>query len=184
MGRYRARDLLSVPGLLSLSRLPLAALFPAVVDHPLAAISVLAVTGLTDVADGWYARRFGRATPTGAVVDPLTDKLFVGTVAVTFLLTGRFDLLQLLLLTTREIGELPLLGWWTVSRSQRRRRAARPRPNLPGKLATTLQFITIVSVLLRYRYSDLLLIATAMTGSWAAALYWIRHLSAARAETA
>ena len=182
MGRYRARDLLSVPGLLSLARLPLAALFPVVVDHPPAAIAVLALTGLTDMADGWYARRFGQATPTGAVVDPLTDKCFVGTVAVSFLLTGRFDFLQLLLLTMREIGELPLLGWWTVSRSQRRRRTDLPRPNLPGKVATTLQFITIVSVLLRYQHSDLLLIATAMTGSWAAALYWIRYLFASRAE--
>ena len=32
IGRYRARDLLRVPSLLSLSRLPLAACFPFVVD--------------------------------------------------------------------------------------------------------------------------------------------------------
>jgi len=182
MGRYRLQDLFSVPGLLSLSRLPLAALFPFVVDEPPVAFSLLVVAGLTDVLDGWYARRFGKATPTGAVIDPLTDKLFVGVVVLTFLLTGRFGLRELLLLSTREIGEFPLVFWWAASRAQRRRKADQPRPNLPGKLSTAMQFIAIGSVLLKYGHSDLLLIAAAAVGSCAAAFYWIRELSAARAE--
>jgi cardiolipin synthase len=180
MGRYRARDLLSVPGLISLARLPLATLFPVVVENPPAAIAALVATGLTDVLDGWYARRFGQATPTGAVLDPLTDKVFMGVVVVTFLLTGRFGLSEVVLLAARDIGELPLIFWWAFSRSQRRRKAGEPRPNLLGKLSTTLQFFTIGAVIIGYEHIELMLFATAATGVCAAALYWARELPAAR----
>ena len=182
MGRYRARDLWLTPGLLSLARLPFAALFPFLVDNPPAAFALLIATGVTDVVDGWYARRFGQATPTGAVLDPLADKCFVAVVIVTFLVTGRFGAVQLLMLSAREIGELPLVVWWAFSRSQRRRRASEPGANISGKLSTATQFVTIGAVILGYRYSDLLLWAAAATGLWAAVLYWFRELSAARAD--
>jgi phosphatidylglycerophosphate synthase len=80
MGAYRARDLLRVPSLLSLARLPLAAAFVLLVDRPPVLVLVLVAAGVTDVLDGWYARRFDQVTATGAVVDPITDKLFVLTV--------------------------------------------------------------------------------------------------------
>jgi cardiolipin synthase len=180
MGRYRARDLLSVPGLLSLTRLPLAALFWLEADDPPAALSILLATGLTDVLDGWYARRFGQVTPTGTVLDPLTDKIFVAVVVVTFLLTGRFGVVELLLLSARDIGELPLLFWWAASPSQLRRMVREPRPILLGKLSTTLQFVAIAGVILGYEHIELLLVVTAATGVCAAALYWARALRAAR----
>ena len=71
---YRARDLLLVPGLLSLARVPLACVFPFVIGWPLIALAVLLVAGFTDVADGWYARRFDQATSTGAVGAPRPAK--------------------------------------------------------------------------------------------------------------
>jgi CDP-diacylglycerol--glycerol-3-phosphate 3-phosphatidyltransferase/cardiolipin synthase len=70
MGLYRARDLVRVPGLLTLMRVPLAAAFPFVLGRPLVALGVLAAAGLSDVLDGWYARRFGQVTPTGTALDP------------------------------------------------------------------------------------------------------------------
>ena len=75
-GRFGARDLLPVPGLLSLARLPLAAAFPLVVSRPPAACAVPAAAACTDVLDGWWARRFGQVTATGAALDPLTDRTF------------------------------------------------------------------------------------------------------------
>ena len=41
--------------------------------------SVVLVVGawITDVCDGWIARRYGLQTNFGAILDPLTDKIFV-----------------------------------------------------------------------------------------------------------
>ena len=91
MGRYDLRDLVRIPGLLSLSRVPLAVVFSFVVGRPVLALGVLVGAGLTDVLDGWYARRFGQVTATGAALDPITDKLFVLTVAITLVVTGQLS---------------------------------------------------------------------------------------------
>ena len=57
--RYQFKDLLLAPAWLSWLRLPLAACFVAFVDRPLVAVSVLMAAGLSDVLDGWVARRCG-----------------------------------------------------------------------------------------------------------------------------
>lgn len=36
---------------------------------------ILAVSGLTDVADGYIARHFNQVTPLGRFLDPVADKL-------------------------------------------------------------------------------------------------------------
>jgi cardiolipin synthase len=99
--RYRASDLLLPPAWLSLSRVLLAACFPLVVDVPLVALAVLILAGVSDVLDGWVARRYGLVTATGAALDPITDKLFVLTVAVTLVSSGHLSLGEVLLLSTR-----------------------------------------------------------------------------------
>jgi cardiolipin synthase (CMP-forming) len=176
MGLYRARDLVRVPGLLTLSRLPLAAAFPLLLAHPLAALGVLAGAGLSDVLDGWIARRSGQVTPTGAALDPVTDKIFVTTVAVSLVVGGYLSILDVVLLSTREIGEIPLVVWLTANREARSRRAEQPMANLPGKLATALQFGTATAALLRMPHLGWLIDATAGVGVLAAVSYWAREM--------
>jgi len=175
-GRYRWRDVLRAPGLLSLSRVPLAFAFPFVFDETAWALAVLVVAGVSDVLDGAVARRFGQVTPTGAALDPITDKLFVLTVAVTLVRSGHFTLLSVLLLSTRELLELPLVVWFAASPSARRARAGKPSANAFGKLATALQFAAVVSTLLRWSVADLCIGATAVVGVLAALSYWLRAL--------
>ena len=177
MGLYRARDLVRVPGLLSLSRVPLAAAFPFVLGRPLVALGVLAAAGLSDVLDGWYARRFGQVTPTGTALDPVTDKLFVTTVAVSLVVGGYFSVLDVVLLSAREIGELPLVVWLAFNHDARSRRADHPSANLPGKLATALQFGTATAALFHMPHLAWLIDGTAAVGVLAATSYWIRERS-------
>jgi cardiolipin synthase len=176
MGLYRARDLVRVPGLLSLSRLPLAALFPFALHRPLLALAILAIAGISDVLDGWYARRFGQVTATGTALDPITDKLFVMTVAVSLVLAGTFSILDVVLLSTREIGEVPLVVWLATSPCARARRTDHPSANWPGKLATALQFGTAAAALFRMPHLDWLIDAAAVVGVLAAASYWAREI--------
>ena len=140
--QYRLRDLLIAPAWLSLSRVPLAASFALLVDVPLAAFTVLVLAGLSDVLDGCIARRYGLMTATGAVLDPVTDKLFVLTVAVTLVVSGHFSLVAVLLLSTRELGELPLVAWLALSSSVRAARVEQAC-QCSGQAGTVLQFVTV-----------------------------------------
>ncbi len=184
MGVYRVRDLLRVPGLLSLSRIPLAVAFPLVAERPAIALAVLVAAGLSDVLDGWYARRFGQVTATGAAIDPTTDKVFVLTVAITLVLLGRLSGVEVLLLSARELGELPLVLWIASSRRARTQRAAHPSANALGKLATVSQFAAATTALFRlHRETRCLVIATSFLGVVAAANYWLRAFREARADS-
>lgn len=174
---YRARHLLLVPGLISLARVPLAVAFPFVVERPVIAFAVLMAAGLTDVLDGWLARRFGWVTPTGAMVDGLTDKIFVATVAVTLIVAGNVSLLTVAALSTREIGELPLVLWLVLSPKARARRG-HPKANVLGKVATLCQFVTVSWVLLRAPDIVWWVGLTAVAGAVAAIGYWARALRA------
>ena len=172
---------MGVPGLLSLSRVPLAAAFPLVLGRPFVALALLAAAGVSDIADGWYARRFGQVTPTGTALDPVTDKLFVTTVAVSLVVGGYFSVLDVVLLSTREIGELPLVLWLALDRAARTRRVEHPSANVPGKLATMLQFGTATAALFRMPHLAWLIDGTAVVGVLAAVSYWVREMRAVRA---
>ena len=71
--------LLNVPNLLSLARVPLAAVLFALVVYEawLAGLVVFAVACATDWLDGWWARRYGPLTLVGRALDPLCDKVLV-----------------------------------------------------------------------------------------------------------
>ncbi len=51
-------------------------------DKIFPAAAVLVVSGITDLLDGWIARRFNQFTELGQMLDPLSDKLTQGAVAV------------------------------------------------------------------------------------------------------
>ena len=180
MGRYNARDLLNAPTLLSLARIPLAAVFPHTIDQPPLSLVVLGAAAFSDVLDGFVARRFGLATPTGAVVDGVTDKLFAASVLVTLVVADRLTLIDVALLGTREIIELPFVVWLAVSPAARSRKIEE-RANVFGKTATTLQFATVVAVLGRSELRAVGLWMTAAVGVAAGISYWMRACAASRA---
>lgn len=71
---------INVPNLLSLSRLPLAVVLCVCIDAGAwaAALVVFLIAAFTDWLDGWWARRYGPLTDIGRALDPLTDKVLVG----------------------------------------------------------------------------------------------------------
>ncbi|HET9958690.1 MAG TPA: CDP-alcohol phosphatidyltransferase family protein [Polyangiaceae bacterium] len=180
MGAYRAKDLLLWPNLVSFTRLPLAYAFVEHVRETSTALVILAVSGFTDVLDGFLARRLGMATPTGAVVDGVTDKIFALTVLVTLIARAQLSPLSALLLGTREFGELPLVVWWALHRERRRAKAEDPRANWLGKAVTVLQFACVALVLSSNRFALVLIATTAVLGVGAAVSYWRRELADSR----
>jgi cardiolipin synthase len=178
MGAYRTADLLLIPNLISLLRLPLAWAFSHFAGQPAAALTILVLAGLSDVLDGFWARHYRQATATGAVVDGVTDKVFAMTVAVVLVHSSKLTWLGALALATREVLELPLVLWWATHRAQRKARAEDPKANVLGKLVTTLQFAAVAALLFNMRWHRPLLILTAAGGVIAAVSYWRRELRA------
>ncbi len=72
-------DLWCVPNLLSLARIPLAAvLFACVVYEAwLAGLAVFVAAAVTDWLDGGWARKYGPLTLVGRNLDPMADKVLV-----------------------------------------------------------------------------------------------------------
>ena len=70
--------IITVPNLLSFFRL---CLIPVIIwsycvkKNPLLAGEILLLSGLTDLADGYIARRFHRISNLGKILDPVADKL-------------------------------------------------------------------------------------------------------------
>jgi CDP-diacylglycerol--glycerol-3-phosphate 3-phosphatidyltransferase/cardiolipin synthase len=172
------RDLVRVPGLLSLSRVVLAVAFPLTLRHadPRWSIAAVCFAGASDVLDGWYARRFHQETATGAFIDALADKLFVLSVALTLLLTGLLSPAALVLLGMRDLGEAALGLRLSI--------AGRPvlghPPNAGGKLATICQFVAVVAVLAHSPYRGIFLVLAGVAGFVAAATYWRREVARLR----
>ena len=173
------RDAVRPPGLLSLSRLPLGLVFPLVWARPTLGIGVLAAAATTDVLDGWCARRFHQTTATGAALDPIMDKTFVLLVIGTLLGASAVTPAEAVLLSTREILELPLVAY-TFARRVRTTQAS----NLAGKATTVLQFASVLVVLVHAPHRRLAIAATAIAGLIAGAVYWARAVKLAEPRRA
>jgi phosphatidylglycerophosphate synthase len=178
--RIRARELWTVPGLLTLSRVVFAAWFPFTIDAPQLALALVAAAAVSDFLDGWYARTFHVTSTTGAVLDPITDKLFSLSVVISLVWSGKLSLLGAVLLSVRELGELPLVLWLACDPRARAIRSRELGSNLLGKLTTALQFGALICVLLAPRQQAYWIAGTAITGGFAAIAYWIKFAKALR----
>jgi cardiolipin synthase len=82
-----------LPNLISLSRIVLAALFPFCYCRftPVHGLFLFLAAGLSDLLDGWIARKSHHVTPLGTALDPLADKLMLLTVMGTLAAAGRIS---------------------------------------------------------------------------------------------
>jgi phosphatidylglycerophosphate synthase len=170
----------SIPGALSLIRAPLAVAFPIFVERPAAALAILGASGVSDVLDGWYARRFGQTTSTGAILDPILDKTFVVVVVSSLVVTGRLSLPFALLIAVRDIMQIPLVVWMLIDPPALADQQGRVRANVFGKIVTVLQFASVAAALYGSQHLTLLVACAAAAGVVAGASYWARALGHAR----
>lgn len=72
-------NIYTVPNILTFSRLIAAPLvgYLLVHHHHAAALSLFAYAGITDLIDGYIARRYQLQTVVGTIIDPMADKLLM-----------------------------------------------------------------------------------------------------------
>jgi cardiolipin synthase len=119
-----ARQLLTIPNMLSLLRLALVPVFLWLVltEQNGFALLTLVIASATDYLDGYFARKLGQVTRMGQLLDPAADRLYIlatliglavtGTIPVwlPFVIIGR-DVLLLVtypMLASRGFGPLPV----------------------------------------------------------------------------
>lgn len=105
-------------------------------------LGLLLVAGLSDVADGYVARRWGQVSTTGQILDPVADKLVLGSLGLALVCWRDFPLWLLLLLLARDAAILAVgLYLW-------RRRGLVIPANRLGKYTTLCMGLTVFSYVL------------------------------------
>ncbi len=106
---------------------------------------VFTLAALTDVLDGWLARRMGVVSVLGKFLDPLADKLIVMASLIWMVPMGRVPAWVVIVLLGREIS---VTGLRSVAASEGVVIAA----GSEGKTKTALQMVGIIALLLGYPY--------------------------------
>jgi cardiolipin synthase len=134
-------SLATLPNLISLSRLGLAAAF-VVLKGTNQRLAVIAAAGATDFLDGYLARRRG-ATKWGALIDPIADRFFVFTAVCALLFDDVIGTWQYAVLISRDF--MTAVGF-LAARAIPWLRTVRFKSRMSGKVVTVLQLATLALV--------------------------------------
>ncbi|HEY6208693.1 MAG TPA: CDP-alcohol phosphatidyltransferase family protein [Gemmatimonadales bacterium] len=146
--------------MLTALRVPLAIAFPFV-RRPAWQLAIVAVAAASDFFDGLLARRLGPSR-TGALLDPVADKLFVASAFLTVAGRDRLHPIEILGVLARDI--VAGLGW--LGTLVLRRPVALPA-RAGGKAVTVLQLLTLVAFIEESSFVRPLAWATAAVGLYA-----------------
>jgi CDP-diacylglycerol--glycerol-3-phosphate 3-phosphatidyltransferase len=143
-------DALNIPNLLTFGRILVIPIVLLLLDRGtpedcLLAALVYSAAALTDLIDGWLARKLNIVSMLGKFLDPLADKLLVMAVLVYMVPMGRMPEWAVVLLLAREISVTGLRG---IASNEGVVIAAGD----DGKTKTALQMVGILCLLLGYPY--------------------------------
>ncbi|MFO7157040.1 MAG: CDP-diacylglycerol--glycerol-3-phosphate 3-phosphatidyltransferase [Pseudomonadota bacterium] len=144
-------ELLNIPNLITYLRILVIPVFLWLVwrgdpHSSVLAASLFALAAISDVLDGWLARRLGCVSVVGKLLDPLADKLIVTASLVMLAQMGRIEAWLVIVILSRE---LIVSGLRQIASSEGLVIAA----SQGGKWKTALQLTGIVAVLVHYPYT-------------------------------
>lgn len=145
--------LATLPNLISISRLGLAAAF-VVLKGTNQRLLLIAAAGVTDFLDGYLARRGGSTSKWGALIDPIADRFFVFTAVCALLFDGVIGTWQYAILISRDF--MTAIGFLTA-RMIPWLRKVKFKSRMSGKVVTTLQLGTLVLIFLVPDYVNIAL---------------------------
>jgi CDP-diacylglycerol--glycerol-3-phosphate 3-phosphatidyltransferase len=96
----------TISNMLSISRavLALPAAWMIWQEYPMSQVLLLALVAyISDLLDGYLARRLNQVSEWGKILDPIADKLFVGLVAIALIHTNRLELWYIAAVLCRDI---------------------------------------------------------------------------------
>jgi cardiolipin synthase len=141
---FNKKDWVTIPNILSLVRLLLIPIFSFIyltatqpVHYYLAAFIIL-FSGLTDLVDGWVARKYHQITELGKLLDPIADKLTQ--VVVLFCLITQFKWMRYIVLLFLVKESFMLINSLILLKKGKKLDGAK----WYGKIATAIFYICVV----------------------------------------
>jgi CDP-diacylglycerol--glycerol-3-phosphate 3-phosphatidyltransferase len=113
--------------------------------NPLYRVLAIVLAMVTDVLDGYLARKYRQTSTIGAWLDPITDKLFVVTALVILYHEERLLLWQGAALLGRDFAVMSFGAYLTV---RGHLTGYRVKAIMWGKITTALQFIVLITLVL------------------------------------
>lgn len=170
---------MNLPNMLTFSRIlmiPLLVISFYLFDEygRIGAAVLFALASITDWLDGYLARKLNQATPLGAFLDPVADKLIVSTALI--LLVGYYSSIWITIAAMVIIGReivISALREWMAELGKRSNVAV----SSIGKIKTTMQMIAIIMLLgvpldsVLWPYAFATLIAAAVLTLWSMIIY-------------
>jgi cardiolipin synthase len=113
--------------------------------HKVGALFVMICAGLTDILDGYLARKYHLETYVGQLLDPLADKLMILAVLFSLIQSDRVPWILAGLLVFRDAAMILGAAYFYF---QGKRPV--PKANRWGKTSTVCQYISIASIILAW----------------------------------
>lgn len=147
----------------------------------LAAAGVLALSGVTDVLDGFIARKFNMVSDFGKVLDPIADKLTQVAMLVCLVFANRLMLVPLTIMAVKELI-MGISGYIVIRKTGKVLSA-----NWHGKLNTCLLYaMMIIHILwpgIPFELSAAMIGCCAVMMTLSCCLYLVRNLKAISGTT-
>ena len=130
----------TIPNVLTMIRLALVPVFVVLFlnGHKMASLAVFVAASLTDMLDGYLARKLNQITDFGKLFDPLADKLMVLSAMVCQGIAGVFPWSAIIIVACKEL----LMHWMELSGSRGMARSFVPPvtfPSLQGDVKNTVK---------------------------------------------
>jgi phosphatidylglycerophosphate synthase len=162
-------SLATLPNILSFSRLGMAAVFVLLPGRE-ARLGLIAAAAVTDILDGYFARRAGSVSRSGAMIDAVADRFFVFAVICTLLFDDVISTTQYAVFMTRDFfTAVGFVGARVIP--VLRKVTFRSRP--AGKVVTVFQFAFLVAVFVWPAAETPLLAAVGLTAVYSVVDYTV-----------
>ena len=137
--------------------------FPGRLGSFLAAL-FFGAAAITDLLDGFYARKHKEITSLGKFLDPLADKLLVSVTMIMLITLNRIPALIVILIIAREMAVTGLRGIAVVEGTVIAAHSL-------GKYKTIFQAVSLICLCLHYEYLHIDFHVVGMVFLWAALLF-------------
>jgi cardiolipin synthase len=147
---YRAKkDLFTPSNIISVIRafMVFPAIFTIIAHLYILTACICVVAVISDLLDGYIARKFDDVSEYGKIIDPLADKIYVGLLAITMAAYGLIPVWFLIIVVIRDIVILAA-GMW----AKKKLGVVLPS-NYPGKIAVLVIAISLFLALLSVPHS-------------------------------
>ncbi len=127
--------------------------YPGAASGLIAGMAIFAFAGLTDLLDGYIARKYDMVTTWGKLMDPLADKLMLITVLVSLTIKQLIPPFVVIVVIVKEL--LIIAGAAFLYKSQK----VVVQANYFGKAASTAFFLAVVAVIFNLPYAPFIIFA-------------------------